>query len=153
MAMLVGEMDQMIDSKHRLAISASFRDQIDPEEDGSSFILFLGPDLHLWLYPDLYYRRSLQKLDRGPFPKREDRETDLFFAMARVLKPDKQGRVVLPEKSMRRAVIADQVTLVGVRDHIEIWPTDEWERRVEQDLSNYGETLYRAAERRNDSGE
>jgi MraZ protein len=153
MALLIGELDQTIDAKHRLAISASFRDQIDPEEDGSEFILFLGPDRHLWLYPDRYYRRSLQKLNRGPFPRREDRETDLFFAMARVLKPDKQGRVVLPEKSMQRAVISDQVTLVGVSDHIEIWPTDEWERRVEKDLSNYGETLYAAGERLEENSE
>jgi MraZ protein len=147
MALLIGELDQTIDAKHRLAISSAFRDLIDPEQDGKDFFLVLGPDRHLWLYPDRYYRRLLAGLKRSPLPNRHQRKIDLLFAMARLLKPDAQGRVVLPEKSMRRAVVAQKVTLVGVKDHIEIWPTDEWNRRVDQELSQYGEMLYEAADR------
>ena len=67
--------------------------------------------------------------------------------MARPLKPDAQGRVVLPDSPMQRAVIADRVTLVGIFDHIEVWPTDQWERHVEESLPKYGESLYAAAEK------
>jgi MraZ protein len=152
MALLIGEQDQTIDAKHRLGISAAFRDLIDPEEDGRNFVLVLGPDRHLWLYPDQYYRRLLAKLKRSPIPNRHQRLIDLLFAMARLLKPDAQGRVVLPEMSMRRAIVAKQVTLVGVKDHIEIWPTDEWNRRVDAELPRYGEMLYEAADRLEDRG-
>jgi DNA-binding transcriptional regulator/RsmH inhibitor MraZ len=55
--------------------------------------------------------------------------------------------VVLPEKSMQRAVISESVTLVGEFDHIEVWPTDEWERHVAESLPGYGEALYEAADR------
>jgi len=55
--------------------------------------------------------------------------------------------VVLPEKLMARAVISQKVTLVGVLDHIEIWPTDQWERHVEEALPSYGEVLYEASDR------
>lgn len=152
MALFVGEFEQVIDAKHRLAIGSALREQIVPEKDGGDFILVLGPDRHLWLYPDQYYRRLLATLRRSPLPSRERRKTDLFFAMARLLKPDGQGRVVLPEKSMKRAVIADHVTLVGNDDHIEIWPTDEWERRVESELDGYGEMLYEASDRLDSQG-
>ena len=147
MALFVGEFEQVIDAKHRLAISSALREQIDLAEDGKNFILMLGPDRHLWLYPDLYYRKLLATLKRSPLPSREQRNIDLFFAMARFLKPDAQGRVVLPEKSMQRAVIENQATLVGNNDHIEIWPADEWNRRVEAELANYGEMLYEAADK------
>jgi MraZ protein len=146
-ALLIGEFEQTIDAKHRLAISSALREQINPAEDGKHFILVLGPDRRLWLYPDVYYRRLLATLKRSPLPDRQTRRIDLLFAMARVLKPDAQGRVVLPEKSMARAVISEKVTLVGVFDHIEIWPTDQWERHVEEALPSYGEVLYEASER------
>jgi DNA-binding transcriptional regulator/RsmH inhibitor MraZ len=48
---------------------------------------------------------------------------------------------------MRRATVGEQVTLLGIQDHIEIWPTDEWRSRLERALPGYGDTLYEAAER------
>jgi DNA-binding transcriptional regulator/RsmH inhibitor MraZ len=48
---------------------------------------------------------------------------------------------------MERATISDNVTLAGMYEHIEIWPTGEWNKRVENDLTNYGEMLYEAADR------
>jgi len=152
MALFVGEFEQTIDAKHRLAISSSLRELMEPQEDGSNFILVVGPDRHLWLYPDLYYRRLLATMRRSPLPDRQTRRIDLLFAMARYLKPDAQGRVVLPEKSMQRAVVSQDVTLVGIFDHIEIWPTPEWERHVELGLPAYGELLYEAGEQAGRSG-
>ena len=146
MALFVGEFDTAIDAKHRLAIPAPLRDQMVPAEDGRNFYLVLGPDRHLCLYPDLYYRLKLQPIQRSPLPTRSSRKLDLLFAMARVLKCDSQGRVVLPEKSMQRAVISDRVTLVGKGDHIELWPTEEWERYVEQALQRYGEDMLDAGD-------
>jgi MraZ protein len=148
MALFVGEFEQTIDAaKHRLAISSALREQIDVEQDGESFILVLGPDRHLWLYPDKYYRHLLATMKHSPLPDRQSRRVHLLTAMARVLKMDSQGRLVVPEKSMQRAVISEQVTLVGVFDHIEIWPRDDWERHVEEALPTYGDELYEASER------
>ena len=148
MALFVGEFEQTIDdAKHRLAISSALREQIDPDEDGGNFILVLGPDRHLWLYPDDYYRRLLASVKHSPLPDRQSRRIHLLTAMARLLKTDSQGRVVLPEKSMSRAIVAERVTLVGVFDHVEIWPAEEWERHVEESLPTYGEMLYDASDR------
>ena len=147
MAFFFGEFEQTVDAKRRLAISAGLRDLIDPEEDGRDFIVMLGPDRHLWLYPDQYCRRMMTSMRRNPLPTRQGRKTDLMFAMARLVKPDAQGRIVLPEKSLQRASVAGNVTLVGNDDHIEIWPTDEWNARVDAELPSYGEMLYEASER------
>ena len=150
MAFFVGEFEQVIDAKHRLSISSSFRDQLVPEEDGTDFFLVLGADKHLRLYPNLYYRRLATMLGRSAIPDSRSSRYDIIFALARILKPDPQGRVVLPEKSMRRATIATRITVIGANDHLEIWPTDEWDRHVEQTLPIYGDMLDDAAMRLNE---
>ena len=147
MATFFGEFEQTIDAKKRLPICAPLRERIDPEKDGENFVLLLGPDRHLWLYPETYYLRLLETMPASPLPDRQSRRIDLLFAMARVVKPDGQGRIVLPESSMRRAVVSDEVILAGVQDHIEIWPAEEWNRHAEQGLVGYGEALYEAGER------
>ena len=67
MALFVGEFDQTLDDKRRLAVPAPLRDQIDPSVDGGGFFLVLGADRHLWLYPDRYYRELMATLKRSPF--------------------------------------------------------------------------------------
>src|SRR3972149_5986214 len=132
MALLIGDYPSTIDSKRRLAIAAALRERINLKKDGKDFILVMGPDHHLWLYPDLYYDRLLNTMKRSPLPDRQTQRIDLMFGTARPVKCDGQGRVVLPEISVQRAkqlgVFSDQVTLVGMFDHIEIWPAEAWER-------------------------
>ena len=147
MALLIGEFETTIDAKHRLAIGSAFRDQISREDDGDSFVLILGPDRHIWLYPDRYYRRLLATLRRSPLPRRESSHFNLYFGMARLVKPDAQGRIVIPPKPLSRATIADRATVVGNDDHMEIWPTQDWDAHVEAAMPTYGEMLYEAADR------
>jgi MraZ protein len=45
---------------------------------------------------------------------------------------DKQGRVLIPEKMRQRTALQKEVTLVGVRDHLEIWNRPEWEAERER---------------------
>jgi len=146
MALFVGEFDLVIDAKHRLGIPAALREQADPEADGKNFYLVLGTKRHLWLYPDAYYQQLLSTLRRSPFPTRQGQRLNLLFPMARLIKPDSQGRVVLPEKSMARANVSDSVTLNGQDDHIEIWPAGEWAEHVNQALPNYDEVLLDAGD-------
>jgi MraZ protein len=152
MPLFVGEFEQSIDAKKRLAIASALRDGMDPDEDGENFYLVLGPDRHLWLYPDRYYRKLVATLKRSPLPKKQAAGINMLFAMARIVKTDAQGRIVVPEKSMQRAIVDKKVTLVGNYDHIEIWPTSEWEGQMESALPAYGEMLAEAADRLDAAG-
>lgn len=147
MPFFTGEHETTIGAKRRLAISSALRDELQPE-DGKEFYLTLGPDKKLWLYPDAYYRKLAGTVKRSILPSRKTANMSMFFAMARLLKPDSQGRVVLPEKSLKRAAMetVDNVTLVGKGDHIEVWPTQEWEALVDAAMDSYGDMLYEAAE-------
>lgn len=153
MPYFVGEFEQMIDDKRRLSISNALRDLMNPDTDGTSFFLVLGKGGHLWLYPDLYFKRLMRKMRRSALPVDEREKINLWYATARLLKPDSQGRVVLPEKSMQRAVVDKSVTLVGNGDRIEIWPTAEHEKRLPSDWSGLDELLDGAADQLSESDE
>jgi MraZ protein len=56
----------------------------------------------------------------------------LHFALASRVEPDGQGRLLLPQKILRRAGIQKEVTLIGVRDHLEVWNRADWEARIEE---------------------
>lgn len=148
MPFFTGEHETAIGAKRRLAINSALRDEQLPE-DGEQYYLVLGPDKHLWLYPDGYYRRLASSMKRSLLPSRQVSKMSLFFAMARLLKPDSQGRVVLPEKSLQRAGLdkVEKVTLVGKGDHVEIWPSEAWEAFVEASMPSYEDMLYEAADR------
>ena len=147
MPLFVGEFDQTIDAKRRLSIPAPLREDLDEDEYAGSFYLVVGSDDYLWLYPDKYYRRLVKMIKRSPLPAPQAQGIDALFAMARVVKPDAQGRIVLPPKSMERSEISDCVTLVGGGDHIVIWPHDRWEAQIQATRPIYGQLLAEAAER------
>lgn len=147
MALFVGHSEAKIDGKHRLPVGSAFREQMEPEADGKDFIMILGPNKRLRLYPDRYFRRMLKKLKRSPLPTRDQAKLTLFFALARDLKPDAQGRVVIPQVLMDKANLDGEVTLIGNGDHIELWRRDDWSRLVEEGMDEYDENVFSMAER------
>ncbi len=68
------------------------------------------------------------------------------FAMAGKVELDRQGRVLLNDKSLRRAGLAEQVTLIGVRDHLELWDKEQWEKYAEENLVVHEQMLLKARE-------
>jgi MraZ protein len=50
---------------------------------------------------------------------------------------DNQGRLLLNERLRKRAGLKDQVTLVGVRDHIELWNSENWEQYLADNMAQY----------------
>ena len=50
----------------------------------------------------------------------------------------------MPEKALRRASIEKEVTLIGSRDHLELWNRADWEARHEELLKRSAEIFARA---------
>ena len=57
------------------------------------------------------------------------------FGTAQRIDLDKSGRVVIPEKLVKKGNLGREVTVVGIRDHVEIWNRSEWNAH-EEDLEN-----------------
>ncbi|MDP6545186.1 MAG: hypothetical protein QGH60_14460 [Phycisphaerae bacterium] len=132
MKALIGNFETRVDPKRRIAIAMGIREQI-VERDGLNFAVVPDPDpkegreRYLWLFPDLYFRKLVASMRRSDMTPEQQESLDRWRAISQVVKPDGQGRVVIPEKTIKYAVVPEEVMLSCSGNHIEIWPRDKWE--------------------------
>ena len=145
MLLLTGEYQHIVDGKSRVLISNKLRTQIDAEEHGSNFYLVLGANGILCLYPEKYFEQIV--LAAAPDSSAPD-ETVAFermsFALTSKVELDGQGRLLLNERLRKRAGLKDNITLVGVRDHIELWNNENWEQYLADHMAQYQEQMSQA---------
>lgn len=143
--LFTGEYEHTLDQKNRLSIPARFRQLLSPDSIGEEFYLIIGANKKLWLYPNKYYEELVNRHPAELIPDEKVLQFEqMTFGLARLLEIDSTGRIVVPEKMLRRSSLGKQVAIIGVRDHLELWNRDEWERYVENGLSEYSHTLTRA---------
>ena len=138
MLMLTGEYEHTVDEKNRLFVSNKLRSQIDVDEHGSDFYLVMGANGILCLYPEKYFQEIV--LAGAPGTAAPDEAVAferLSFALANRVELDRQGRLLLNERIRKRANLGSNLTLVGGRDHIELWNTQDWEKYLTNHLSDY----------------
>jgi transcriptional regulator MraZ len=145
MLLLTGEYQHLVDSKSRVLISNKLRNQIDAEEHGSNFYLILGANGILCLYPEKYFEQiALAAAPGTTAPDEAVAFERISFALASKVELDGQGRLLLNEKLRKRAGLKDNVTLVGVRDHIELWNSESWEQYLTDHMAQYQKQMAQA---------
>ncbi len=147
MLLLTGEYTHTIDNKGRVLITNKLRNQIDAEEHGSNFYIVLGSNGILCLYPEKCFERIV--LAASPQTTAADEAVAferITFALAGKVELDSQGRILLNEKLRKRAGLEDEdnITLVGVRDHIELWNSQSWEQYLGDHMSQYQSQMSQA---------
>ena len=145
MLLLTGEYQHIIDEKNRILISNKLRSQIYCQEHGSSFYLVLGANGILCLYPEKYYEQLvLSDSATGSAPDEAVAFERMTIALSSKIELDSQGRLLLNERLRKRAGLKHRITLVGVRDHIEIWNNKSWEQYLEEHMGQYQKQMTQA---------
>ncbi len=122
---------------------------INPEQDGEAFFLIVGINRVPWLYPERYYQDLVTQAVPEVTPGEDLLAFDqLNFALASRLDWDKQGRILVPDKTLRRTGLNREVTLIGARDHLELWNRADWDARREELLKRSSEIALRAKQAR-----
>lgn len=120
--MFLGEYEHTIDAKARLALPARFRGQL---ENGA--VLSKGMGRCLSVYTLARWEEKSAALVEG---KSDEQLRDFerrIYPSASEVELDSQGRLVLPAKLRAYAQLSNEVTIAGVRDHIEIWDRQSWQ--------------------------
>ena len=145
MLLLTGEYQHTVDGKSRVLISNKLRNQIDADEHGSNFYLVLGANGILCLYPEKYFEQIvLAVAPRSTAPDEAVAFERISFALAGKVELDSQGRLLLNERLRKRAGLKDRITLVGVRDHIELWNSENWEQYLTDHMAQYQKQMSQA---------
>jgi MraZ protein len=148
-AVFIGDYDLTIDPKNRLLVPAEVRRKFDPVRDGKAFLMVVGSNRKLWLYPKNYYESLVSQVPQDITPDDDLLAfNQLHFAMASEQEWDKQGRILINDKTLRRTGLGKEVTLIGSGNHLQLWNRAEWEQRYEELLSRSTEITLKARQAR-----
>lgn len=123
--MLMGRYDYAIDDKGRLNFPARFR-----QEMGETFVVTRWLDDCLVAFPQNEFERMAETLAAKGMVKSREIQRFLFSAAAEV-QPDSHGRILLPANLRRHAHLEKDATIIGSRNHAEIWDTAMWNSHEE----------------------
>lgn len=122
--MFLGEYRHSLDDKGRIILPRKFRERLEP-----GCVVTKSEDRCLALYDGAGWTAFAEQIRALP---KMDRRVRLYsraaFGQAHEDKPDKQGRITLPEHLRDYAGLARDVVIAGMDDRIEIWDAREWER-------------------------
>ncbi len=136
-----GQFDLTLDEKGRVIIPSRLRSRIDPVVDGEGFVATAGTAPCLWIYTTAEWERIFEEMRRHERGSAELHELQRdLFGQAEDLAPDRQGRVLLPERLRQWGQLDKELVFVGCFDRIEIWSAEVWKERSD-DLDGYQRRL------------
>ena len=143
--LFTGEYEHTIDAKLRMAIPSEVRAVLDPAVHGEGFYAAPGQNGALWIWSSRKFEELVNAMDASLLPEDEVMAfDDFFFSQAARLEIDSAGRVRLPERLLRSAGIDKTVTILGVRDHLELREPGEWAAMLEEKRRTQGDIMRRA---------
>ena len=119
---MTGQYAHNIDAKGRLFIPAALRREL-----GQTFHVTVGQDHCLSVFSDESWAAFMDKLKELSY--NEVKKLRALFAYAADCEPDPQGRILLPAELRAYAGLEKDVTIIGNRNHAEIWATEVWNAR------------------------
>lgn len=139
---LTGTYHRTLDEKQRLAVPKKLRDGLVGEQN---HVLFVAPETEraLSLYSTTEFERRANRLeDLSAHHSTIRNYQRLYYSQAEQMELDAQGRIRLPERLMAFAGLRQEIVLLGVHDHVEIWDRARWGEFLER----YGDAFDRMAD-------
>jgi MraZ protein len=136
-----GEFRRSIDEKGRLIVPSRLRDEIA----GDSVILNQGYEPCISLWTNGGWGRFEQNLLAQPQSDPETRRlVRRLGSKGHTDQVDKQGRITVPQHLREYAGIEDDIVIVGLLDHAEIWDPERYaEEEIRQNETTLEEQIAR----------
>ena len=127
-----------VDEKGRITLPAAFR----RDGDTQSFVLIQAQPDALTLYPAETWKEVQERLRAlvRSAPRSRHRLLGLTASAAEVV-PDKQGRILIPERLRSGVGIESEAQLVGAIDKIEIWSPARFAEAVSESDDDFRDRL------------
>jgi len=126
--LLYGSHELTIDEKNRLLIPSEIRKQLSPDGESEKLFLIVGVNRKIWAYAEQAYEALCERQISQLSPDEDELMFDqMNFASASRVEWDKQGRILIPDRTLKRTGTDKEVTLIGARDHLEVWNRSDWD--------------------------
>ena len=128
-----GQFERSLDDKGRVVLPSRLRDGLPNDH---VLITDMGDRLSIW--PEDAFDAFVEKLTadlqgRAEAGDIEDADIndalDYLWASAQPVKPDSQGRIVIPEELLTDELRGADVVMAGNKDHIDVFPASRFKAR------------------------
>lgn len=123
--MLLGQYSYTLDEKGRLTIPSRFRAEL-----AAGMVVTRWLDPCLVIFPLQVWEEISQKVTALPITDPRGRGLRrVVFADAQFAEPDRQGRILLPDRLRQYAELdlTAEVVVVGLNSYLELWNPKRWE--------------------------
>ncbi|MET7326941.1 division/cell wall cluster transcriptional repressor MraZ [Nonomuraea sp. NPDC005650] len=121
--MFLGTHQPRLDDKGRLFLPAKYR-----EELAEGLVITKGQERCLYVFPVEEFQRITEALSTAPVTAKAVRDySRVFFASASDEKPDKQGRITIPQSLRQYAGLDRDCVVIGANTRLEIWDAQAWD--------------------------
>lgn len=135
MALFLGTHSPRLDEKGRIFLPAKFRDDL-----AEGLVVTRGQERCLYVFPVEEFERRTSALREAPLSAKAIRDyTRLLHSGGESEKPDKQGRITLPERLRTYAGLTKECVVIGAGDHVEIWDAVAWETYLDEQEAAYAD--------------
>lgn len=137
MSTFKGSFSYSVDSKGRINIPAKMRKNVSSDAN-DLFVITRGFESCLFIYPNDEWAKleqSIRKLSSSDPKHRFVMRTLLQWATEAQL--DGQSRIILPKELLQFAKIENEVLILGVLEHIEVWNPRLYEEYIASQHDTY----------------
>ncbi len=132
--LLTGTYPRTLDDKKRMALPKRVRELL---KEPATLFITPGPDQSLRVYTEDALQSLAEKLGQTR-PKPETRVFELLqFAQTEAIDVDRTGRILIPDRLLQFAGLKQEVVLIGVRDHLELWDAERWQNYLTQNAPRF----------------
>jgi MraZ protein len=120
MPLFTGRFEYSVDDKGRLSIPSRLREQVEKEDQESSFIITCLNSDYLSVYAPNEFQQLVDSISQSTDPNSRELMR-VITSGAETCPVDKQGRVMLTPALRQAAGIQRDVVILGVAKRIEVW--------------------------------
>ena len=131
--MFFGKYESNLDEKGRVVIPSKYRNEI-----GEKLYLIKGFEGCISLYKEEDFAIFIENLKHLKYEKSKVRDYQRLLLESVVeLTIDRQGRVLIPTRTLKEYEISSKVVVVGVINHLELWDSAKWVNYKEEKETNF----------------
>lgn len=111
-----------LDDKNRFFLPQKFRIK------EKKYVFTFGVDPCIVIYPYSGWKSVVKKIDTLSIKNKTYQRVFLraFFSEAEIVDMDTQGRILIPQKFIKKYRLSTEIVLVGNRNKIELWAKNVW---------------------------
>ena len=127
---LTGTYPCNMDDKRTITLPRAVREQFG---DADVVLVSPGPDQCLWLTNQAHQERLAERLEHSPAREIDVRVFKrLYYAQTEKVAVGADGRVAISDRLAQFAGLSQEVVLVGIDDHFELWDAARWKQYTQR---------------------